>query len=144
MPTSPHFGDSELACRHCGINGARPSLVMALEELRRRVSTVRCRDTPVLVNDAYRCPVHNAAVGGAKNSQHVEGIAADVRVTGWTAAQLLEVVKTVPGVTAYGRADYQGYVHFDLRHQPARWCYDRHGKESAWVDAVPSDSIVAA
>jgi uncharacterized protein YcbK (DUF882 family) len=27
----------------------------------------------------YRCPAHNAAVGGVPNSQHVQGTAADVQ-----------------------------------------------------------------
>lgn len=33
---------------------------------------------PVVVNSGFRCPVHNTAVGGVYNSQHVSGQAADV------------------------------------------------------------------
>ena len=32
----------------------------------------------VTVNSGFRCPVHNKAVGGVYNSQHVSGLAADV------------------------------------------------------------------
>ena len=33
---------------------------------------------PIVVNSGYRCPKHNAEVGGVKNSQHMKGEAADV------------------------------------------------------------------
>ena len=33
---------------------------------------------PVVVNSGFRCPLHNKAVGGVYNSQHVSGQAADV------------------------------------------------------------------
>ena len=33
---------------------------------------------PVLVNSGYRCPKHNAEVGGVANSQHMKGEAADI------------------------------------------------------------------
>lgn len=35
-------------------------------------------DKPLYINSGYRCPALNAAVGGAKTSQHVKGQAADV------------------------------------------------------------------
>ena len=33
----------------------------------------------IVVNSGFRCPLHNGAVGGIFNSQHVKGEAADVR-----------------------------------------------------------------
>lgn len=33
---------------------------------------------PITVNSGYRCPKLNAAVGGAKSSQHMRGEAADI------------------------------------------------------------------
>lgn len=33
---------------------------------------------PITVNSGYRCPKLNAAVGGAKTSQHMKGEAADI------------------------------------------------------------------
>ena len=33
---------------------------------------------PITVNSGYRCPQLNAAVGGAKTSQHMRGEAADI------------------------------------------------------------------
>lgn len=33
---------------------------------------------PITVSSGYRCPLHNATVGGVANSQHMRGEAADV------------------------------------------------------------------
>lgn len=33
----------------------------------------------IIVNSGFRCPIHNAHVGGATGSQHMKGEAADVR-----------------------------------------------------------------
>lgn len=35
---------------------------------------------PIIVNSGYRCPELNKAVGGAKNSHHLTGYAADITV----------------------------------------------------------------
>jgi hypothetical protein len=37
---------------------------------------------PITVNSGYRCPKLNKAIGGAKNSQHLSGQAADIEVPG--------------------------------------------------------------
>ncbi|WP_418308481.1 YcbK family protein, partial [Parasutterella sp.] len=34
---------------------------------------------PIVVNSGYRSPEHNKNIGGAKNSYHVKGMAADIR-----------------------------------------------------------------
>lgn len=36
-------------------------------------------NAPIIVNSAYRCKAVNAKVGGAKNSDHLYGCAADIR-----------------------------------------------------------------
>lgn len=35
---------------------------------------------PIIINSGYRCPQLNKLVGGAKTSQHITGLAADVTV----------------------------------------------------------------
>lgn len=46
-----------------------------LEPLRRRFGVIR-------ITSGYRCPTLNAKVGGAGNSQHLRGEAADIHVSG--------------------------------------------------------------
>jgi len=122
--TGPHFSDAELACPHCRRSECTQKLVDALEEFRAAVQK------PVLVNSAYRCAAHNAAVGGAKASEHLAGRAADIRVSGMTAAQLEAVARGIPAIRGIGRADHQGYLHVDVRPAVtlARWCYSADGK----------------
>lgn len=50
-----------------------PELVRVCNEIRRRLGV------PVYVNSGVRCAQHNAAVGGAANSNHLYGKAADLR-----------------------------------------------------------------
>ena len=39
-------------------------------------------DEPIIINSAYRSPAVNKAVGGAPNSNHLTGCAADIRCYG--------------------------------------------------------------
>lgn len=122
--TSAHFSNSEMACKcGCRANECVPELLAALEAFRAAVGA------PVIVNSGYRCPAHNAAVGGAKASQHVLGRAADVRVKGRTPAELEAVARAIPAIRGIGRDDHKGFVHLDVRETPnlAAWCYSKDG-----------------
>ena len=73
-----YYSIKELRCKCCG---ALPSPVMEnMEALVKNVlDPVReAYNHPVYVTSGYRCPKHNAAVGGVKNSQHMAGEAADI------------------------------------------------------------------
>jgi hypothetical protein len=45
---------------------------------------------PLLVSSGFRCPALNADTNGAKNSQHIRGLAADVDRPEWDWAAVLE------------------------------------------------------
>ncbi len=131
--TSEHFSAAELECKHCGANECKPELLDALEIFRAIVGK------PVNINSAYRCPTHNAEVGGAPNSQHVQGIAADVSVAGMSADQLEHAARQIPEIKGIGRAPHQDYLHMDVREQAAQWCYDESGKTCPYYP--PTQSI---
>lgn len=61
---------------------------------------------PIYVNSAYRSPETNIAVGGAKNSQHMLGEAADIYCEG-DLTQLLDILKTI---------DYDQLLYYPKRH----------------------------
>ena len=93
---SEHFSESEMSCHHCGqlpAGGISGVLLDGLERLRTIVGK------PIYVTNAYRCPEHNAAVGGVSNSQHVHGTAADCK-------QIFDGVGEYYG---------QEFVHVDMR-----------------------------
>lgn len=47
---------------------------------------------PIVVTSGFRCPKLNKAVGGAKNSQHMKGEAADIRCNYLPAFQLASIL----------------------------------------------------
>ena len=128
--TGPHFSEIELACRHCGVNECKQSLVDALEAFRTLAGK------PVIVSSAYRCPQHNAEAGGAGRSEHVEGLAADIRVESMAATQMEALARKIPAIRGIGRNDHQQYIHVDVRPAltVARWCYAPDGK---WCSYYP-------
>lgn len=127
---TPHFSVWEMQCKcgRCEWKNPDKRLMLALEKLRHKLNKMRemaeleahlCM--MILVNSAYRCPRHNAAVGGAANSQHLLGKAADIRVKGMSAAKLAEVAEQVPAFAEGGIGLYKTFVHVDVRFHKTRW-----------------------
>jgi zinc D-Ala-D-Ala carboxypeptidase len=71
---SPHFTMRAFACRHCRWPRAHRDLTRALEKYR---AAYFSKGGLALVS-AYRCTIHNTAIGGARGSQHLTGRAVDV------------------------------------------------------------------
>ncbi|MCL4838886.1 MAG: DUF882 domain-containing protein [Thermoanaerobaculia bacterium] len=122
---SPHFSRREFRCRcGCGTMDVDPRLVAGLEKLREQLG-----GRPIIVLSGCRCPEHNAAVGGAAQSQHIAiekvqpGRAADIRAIGLSVVDLYRAAKRVPVFRSGGVGIYPGerFVHVDVREQPARW-----------------------
>jgi hypothetical protein len=131
-----HFKESELACKcGCGLNNATSGLLFCLEEIHTAVNPPNTpTPTPVIIRSACRCPKHNAAVGGAPNSQHLRGCAADIHVPGRSAAELEAIASGTHDIHGIGVPDVGDWIHADVRRAPiiVRWRYDRHGREKPW------------
>lgn len=63
---------SEFACPCCGRVELDATFVLKLD-LAREIAGV-----PFVITSGYRCPAHNAEVGGVKQSAHMAGLAADI------------------------------------------------------------------
>ena len=108
---SEHFDKSEFSCHHCGrcIN-IHPRLIELLEQLRKNIG-----GHSIHINSGYRCPTHNANVGGVPNSQHVLGTAADLAVPSQlTFDQFKNYVTQLP-FDWVGLYPYSNFIHVDVR-----------------------------
>ena len=81
------------------------------------------RDTvgPVTINSAFRTPEHNDAVGGVADSQHLLGIAVDLKIPyGYNADSFMSAIEKITG-TEVGLGKYRTFIHLDIRGYKARW-----------------------
>jgi len=110
---SQHFSRAEFVCPHCGAGAPSPQLVSILENLRRIVG-----GKPLRIVSGFRCFPHNVAVGGAKDSRHPHGDAADIPAGYATVAQA-----AAAGAVGIGNKGTSA-IHVDWRPGgPARWTY---------------------
>lgn len=88
------FKEKELACKCCGQlppfarENIEALVCEVLDPAREKLGS------PIVVNSGYRCPKHNKEVGGATNSQHLLGQAADIRfqVSGFKIQDLAKAI----------------------------------------------------
>lgn len=125
MKIGKYFDEHEFAC-HCDRHGVDAEghpildhiidkrLVDVLDRIRERLGV------PITVNSGYRCPEHNAEVGGVSDSQHVLGTAADITYDGIDIDRLAEIAEEC-GADGIGKYYYQDFVHIDVRGYAARW-----------------------
>ena len=109
-----HFSWSEFDSRGTFEGGLTENIQGNIMLLMLKLEAVRFKggQRPLRVTSGYRTHDHNHDVGGARNSQHRYGIAADITLDGLSPAQLASICKTsgFSGVKAY-----QGHVHVDSR-----------------------------
>lgn len=70
-------------------------------------------DAAILISSGYRCPELNAGVGGSKKSKHMQGLAADFTVVGYTPAKTVELIRDMVGYDTL-ILEYDRWVHLDL------------------------------
>jgi len=112
---SPHFSGSEFVCpcESCDRTGIIAlELIYALERLR---ADLGC---PLRITSGYRCPQHNREIGGAPDSLHQMGLAADIIAD----SPILEPIDVAMAAIKAGFTGVIVYkdkhVHVDLRMIP--------------------------
>ena len=111
---STHFNRQEFACRcGCGFAVVDKKLNEVLEDIRDYFAM------PLIINSACRCASYNQKIGGAKRSQHVLGMAADISVMNIHPDRVADYVEEVHKECSTGR--YNSFTHIDVRNVVAHW-----------------------
>jgi hypothetical protein len=145
MKLSEHFTLSEFTdsptAKARGINNTPPQIA---EDNLRRLCLETLEPIRALVGGAvritsgYRSAALNSAIDGSARSVHVSGFAADFKVKGMTAAQILEKLKAspIPFDQAIGYdLDVGGHVHVGIKadrndyRRQTLWCSRVDGKK---------------
>ena len=114
---STNFKSTEFDCHGsgcCSSTKVDEKLVEYLQKIRDHFGK------SVNINSGYRCKTHNASVGGASQSNHMDGEAADIRINGVTP---LEVAQYAEHIGVLGIGVYSWGVHIDTRTSKYFW-YD--------------------
>ncbi|MEU2924748.1 D-Ala-D-Ala carboxypeptidase family metallohydrolase [Streptomyces sp. NPDC007251] len=98
-------------------------LMYKLEALRRKAG-----DSAVTINSGFRSVSYNSSVGGASNSMHCYGVAADVVVSGHTTYQVYKIAETC------GFSGLEAYSH-SWQHCDSRVQYPSYGSGSWWWES---------
>ena len=119
-----NFKQAEFDCKgsaktsRCGCKKTLIStkLVRKLQILRKKAGSA------ITINSGYRCSIHNFYSGGAGQSFHTKGFAADIRIKGMTPAKVAKLAEEI-GFTGVGM--YNGtsgvFTHVDVRPTPYKW-----------------------
>ncbi|WP_037868381.1 D-Ala-D-Ala carboxypeptidase family metallohydrolase [Streptomyces sp. NRRL S-813] len=132
--STAHFDWSEFQSKDgSGFSGGKVSATQVKENIRRlmyKLEALRKKagDAAVTINSGFRSVAHNASVGGASNSMHVYGVAADVVVSGHTTLQVYKIAETC------GFSGLEAYTH-SWQHVDSRVQYPSYGSGSWWWES---------
>ena len=136
--STAHFSWSEFGCRGYGCTwdvwyGTTPkplshqwtqlSTYQVKENVRRlmwRLEALRAKagNRPVIVTSGFRYYTYNTSIGGAKNSRHIYGQAADISIKGVSNSRVSELARQ----SSFGGIGmYKNFVHVDTRDYVVRW-----------------------
>lgn len=104
----PNFSPREMASKREGELLIHEPSMDALQRLRDALGK------PMLITSAYRSEAHNRAVGGARNSFHLKGMAFDVRMENQDPVEF-ETEARRAGFTGFGHYIKNGFMHIDTR-----------------------------
>ncbi|MET4130665.1 D-Ala-D-Ala carboxypeptidase family metallohydrolase [Roseovarius sp. MBR-6] len=114
----PSFSPAEIASRGDGTIRINTQAMDALQNLRNRLGK------PLIVLSGYRSPAHNKAVGGARQSKHMEGTAFDIAMSNHDPVAF-EAAARAAGFLGFGYYPRSNFMHIDL------------GSERSWGEPFP-------
>jgi hypothetical protein len=121
-----HLKEYECKCGKCSETLVDLDHIKKLQKLREDLNS------SIKITSAYRCPDHNAAVGGSSRSQHKEGTATDIQVKGMDPSEVQDACEHFDGL---GR--YDTFTHIDSRGSKARW--DNRTRKQEYLPEEPTE-----
>lgn len=125
MKLTEHFTlaeliESQVATRRRIDNTPAPRVVENLRRVAALLEEVReLAKRPIVVSSGYRSPALNVAVGGARKSAHVLGLAADINAVGMSARDLAKLIAS-SGIQ-FDQLIHEGtWVHIGLSEREPR------------------------
>jgi uncharacterized protein YcbK (DUF882 family) len=123
MKLSTNFSLDEFA----SADGTAPNgeVLKNLTELAKNLEVLRKHlAQPIRVTSGFRSKEHNKKIGGALNSFHVLGMAADIQVAKVKpedVAKAIELLIKEGKMKEGGIGIYKTWTHYDVRNVKARW-----------------------
>ncbi len=123
---SKYFKYTEFRCKcnikDCDTLPPQPHFLKALDELRERMGI------PLVLTSGCRCAEHNRNEGGATNSAHLYGLAADIAIHHLSDIDKLKIYSIALELFE-GVGIGKSLLHVDLKHATKlKWEYDENGK----------------
>jgi uncharacterized protein YcbK (DUF882 family) len=118
----------EFACKcACGFNTVDIELAPAIQDTADHFAEEDGIRVRIKISGPNRCVKHNENEGGAKNSQHIYGRAADYKLFNRDTGEQIDPDRVADYLDSkypdqYGIGRYSNRTHFDTRSNgPARW-----------------------
>jgi uncharacterized protein YcbK (DUF882 family) len=123
MKLSTNFSLNEFA----SADGTAPTndVLKNLTELAKNLEVLRKHlGQPIRITSGFRSREHNKKIGGALNSFHVLGMAADIQVAKMKPEDLAKAIELLikdGKIKEGGLGIYRTWIHYDIRGTKSRW-----------------------
>jgi zinc D-Ala-D-Ala carboxypeptidase len=120
-----HFTIDEFKCPCCGEVHMQEVFLKTLDYAR------DLAEIPFVITSGYRCPKHNAKIGGQPNSAHTKGFAADIKCTNSKDRFTIVEAARQAGIKRIGIGE--NFIHLDIdpdKPQRVMWTYYNELKRS--------------
>ena len=118
---SENFVVMEFRCKCCNLVNVGAGFWMLVEHLQALREHL---GKPCIIHSGYRCPKHNAAVGGVDESAHSRGEGVDVHFKDVSHIEVARAAAAQPEFFSLGGIGLSGgWVHLDVMRwgTPRRW-----------------------
>ena len=107
--------ETRCKCMKCESNTMQQRIIDLFQALREKIGK------PITINSGFRCAEYNKKIGGKPKSQHLAGLALDMKPpSGYDVESFAKELEPV-GFDGIGKYFKQNFVHGDGRGSQARW-----------------------